>query len=598
MIKTRDIMACLPLLASILGDRYGVKVVIGGNKARTDGKTIYLPTLPLDCDETLLALARGYCDHEAAHIRHTDFEALRLAQLTPTQTHLWNSIEDWRVETQLASIFPGCRRQFQRLIQMFFGKEDDGTGTNPALSILNWVLRTVRAWDLPAIAWQRDKEAAVVDSIFPGLRAKLESVLSRVQQSCRSTKESIGYALELADIIAKYVQQQAQAQQDAKQKAKPPMSGTFVDPGQQEEGKKSDTEDSPDKADTQKTDEEQGTPDTPDDLESEAQSDEPTEGADDSTDSVSQADDEDASDSEAQSHQSEPTQQLTELLQASAKVLPKQLGELMAESLNAQLKTCVQHGLSVARIGRKSTTPLPDTLREDALKSCVALRARLQALLQAKAQKPCVTGRRGKLHTQRLYALAVNNPRVFIKPGEKLLTSTAVHLLLDCSGSMQGGRMELASLACFAVAAALGGCKGVNVGVTLFPAHSADEKTVAPLVRHGERVHRKFNMCSFGNTPLAESLWRVMQQMYPLREERKIILVLSDGAPDSIPATHHAFNRGEAMGFEMMGLGIQDNHMSRLLPKTSRTIDDLQGLAPAMFDMLQKALLHQEGGKS
>ena len=162
--------------------------------------------------------------------------------------------------------------------------------------------------------------------------------------------------------------------------------------------------------------------------------------------------------------------------------------------------------------------------------------------------------------------------------------------------------MELASLACYAVSKALEGCKGVNVGVTLFPANCSPthphERTVAPLVRHRDRVHHNFSMYSVGNTPLAESLWWVMQQMHPLRESRKIILVLSDGAPDSVPAALHAFKMGKALGFEMMGLGIQDNSLMRLLPKSSRTIDNLHDLAPAMFDMLQKALLRVEGGYS
>ena len=37
-------------------------------------------------------------------------------------------------------------------------------------------------------------------------------------------------------------------------------------------------------------------------------------------------------------------------------------------------------------------------------------------------------------------------------------------------------------------------------------------------------------------TPMAESLWWVMQQMCLLRENRKIILIITDGEPDSIPA--------------------------------------------------------------
>lgn len=53
----RHVMRSLPLLAAVLGDAYGVEVVIGGgDSAHTDGKTIHLPSLPLDGDATALAL--------------------------------------------------------------------------------------------------------------------------------------------------------------------------------------------------------------------------------------------------------------------------------------------------------------------------------------------------------------------------------------------------------------------------------------------------------------------------------------------------------------------------------------------------------------
>ena len=58
MIRTKDVLNCLPLVASILGDRYGVQVRIGGNEACTNGKVIHLPSLPMDCEPELLALAR------------------------------------------------------------------------------------------------------------------------------------------------------------------------------------------------------------------------------------------------------------------------------------------------------------------------------------------------------------------------------------------------------------------------------------------------------------------------------------------------------------------------------------------------------------
>ena len=61
MIQNKHIIKSLPLLAAALGKKYGVEVVIGGDsaytKACTNGRTIYLPALPLDCDATLLGLA-------------------------------------------------------------------------------------------------------------------------------------------------------------------------------------------------------------------------------------------------------------------------------------------------------------------------------------------------------------------------------------------------------------------------------------------------------------------------------------------------------------------------------------------------------------
>lgn len=50
----------LPLVASALGRKYGLKVVIGGEQAATGGNTIYLPSLPLSSPPELVALARGY----------------------------------------------------------------------------------------------------------------------------------------------------------------------------------------------------------------------------------------------------------------------------------------------------------------------------------------------------------------------------------------------------------------------------------------------------------------------------------------------------------------------------------------------------------
>ena len=91
-------------------------------------------------------------------------------------------------------------------------------------------------------------------------------------------------------------------------------------------------------------------------------------------------------------------------------------------------------------------------------------------------------------------------------------------------------------------------------------------------------------------TPMAESLWWVMQQMCLLRENRKIILIITDGEPDSIPAAQEAFKQAQKKGFECYGLGIMCSNIATLLPHTSRVIETLPQLAQALFELLEGAL--------
>ncbi|WP_424991894.1 cobaltochelatase CobT-related protein, partial [Nitratidesulfovibrio liaohensis] len=75
-----------------------------------------------------------------------------------------------------------------------------------------------------------------------------------------------------------------------------------------------------------------------------------------------------------------------------------------------------------------------------------------------------------------------------MRKGTRVGINTAVHLLLDCSGSMTPN-IRLASTVCHAVASALETI-GINVAITAFPAShdpaSTEQKTVGRLVRHGQ----------------------------------------------------------------------------------------------------------------
>ena len=518
MLKQKDIMDCLPLLASVLGNQYGVTVEIGGSEAYTDGKTIHLPALPLDSEPELITMIRGFADHEAAHIRETDFEILKKANLTPFQHNLFNILEDWRVEERLSARYPGCRENFRCLIQKLFGTQKAGD-INPAFSILNTILLTVRSWSVDAIIPRRESVVKTMERQYPGLRKALEGILRRVRDSCKDTGDCIRYALELEQAILQWGSEQADAQQRRKK-------------------------------------DESITKNTLDTTEVSLDA-------------------------------------LASMLNASSSdELPKGFGESLAERIELDSPKDRQKQLRVAVTGQKRLAELPPGQLSRIERQTAGLGFRLQGLIQAQKWLPVMPGVRGRLSSSLCHRLAVGNPRVFVKNGFRESPNTAVHILLDSSGSMTDSGLMLANAVCYAVGKALQGILGVNLGITAFPGASKAKRgtTVAPVLRHGEKLTTRFPEIAYGMTPMAESLWWVMQQMCLLHESRKIILIITDGEPDSIPTAQEAFKQAQKKGFECYGLGIMCPSIATLLPHASRVIETLPQLAPALFELLEGAL--------
>lgn len=515
------LMKSLPMVASVLGRKYGVKVVIGGTGAYTDGNTIHLPALPLECSETLVGLARGYIDHEAAHIRETRFDWLRLANLTPLEMHVWNTFEDWRVEHRLARLFPGCRSNFNWLIQHLFGDASE-KATDPAMAILNWLLLSVRAWDLPSLTGQRDDVGNFVESHYPGLIGRLNHVLEKAHAYCDSTQDCILYAREVVSLLKEKV-------------ASLPRQN-----GESKTGK----------------------------LGKKVVSDE------------------------------FPSDALNRLIQADDIDLPDDLGEALAASLRKESPKELDESLRVARLGSKTTKPIKPEDAVAAKRASIALRMQLHGLLQSSVLSRSKVGRHGRLNVRQLHRLSVADSRVFKRAGRRVGINTAVHILLDCSGSMRR-RIKLTTQVCHAVATALDVIDGINVAVTAFPAGTPTDggnendraPTVCPILGHGERMHGNFALSAAGCTPLGEALWWTLQQVVPLSESRKIILILTDGDPDSLNLALDAIEGGRRFGVEIYGLGITSEAITKLLPDHSRTINDLSELAPAMFGLLRGVLV-------
>ncbi|MDD2389210.1 MAG: VWA domain-containing protein [Desulfobacterales bacterium] len=562
MISKKDIMRSLPLLANALGKSYGIKVEIGGNEAFTNGSTIRLPSLPVEGDTAFLGLVRGYIDHEAAHIRHTDFDCLKQAN-TPLEKHVWNILEDRRVENKLTELFPGCRQNFNWLIRhLFLTNNQETQYKNPATKILDWLLLTVRSWDVRQLRPTAQGLAFEIDATWPGLRNDMKLTLLKARAFCPDSTACLIYAREIISLINAMTHRPcSQTNQNADDQPKEVNS-------QNENGEARSDENSSDS------------------LQPAQQQDDEEE--DEIADSISNQ--EYSTDGKKDIPQARSIRSLKNLLNASDADLPKDFGTTLAESLE-NIAEQEYSQLQVASIGHKKCGPFDAEAMENVRKSTSGIRARFHGLMQSTKLTRASPSRKGKLYARNLHRVVIGNPRIFLNQAEKQDLNTAVHILMDCSGSMYGC-INLAGQVCQVVATALFSV-GVNVGVTAFPGDNEDglsDNTVAPIVEHGKKIHSRFNLSAAGTTPMGESLWWVLQQMVLLRENRKIILIITDGSPDSMKNTRQAISAGKNLGIEFHGLGINSHEICYLLPESSQNIKELSELGPATFKLFGKVL--------
>ena len=79
-----------------------------------------------------------------------------------------------------------------------------------------------------------------------------------------------------------------------------------------------------------------------------------------------------------------------------------------------------------------------------------------------------------------------------------------------------------------------------------------------------------------------------------LKENRKILLLITDGQPGNSQKALEALHMLQNLGTEVMGIAIQSPELARLLPIQANT-DNMNDLAGAMFNILGSSLIHNKG---
>lgn len=254
-------------------------------------------------------------------------------------------------------------------------------------------------------------------------------------------------------------------------------------------------------------------------------------------------------------------------------------GEIIASARNrfygatGDLPQCKLYEPEMYPRYRKDSTLVSD-MREAAKVGGGAARQRLVMALQSEGKVGWQGGRqRGAVDPSRLAALAAGTTdrvmrRRTIRPAKR----TAVSLLLDASGSMEGGAACVAATVASATAMAMS-LGGVDFEVGAFTGYSLPggvSPEIRMVKRFGSRYdgdcHRRMayyaSNCDGSQTPLAASMFVMGSRLMARPADRRVLLVNTDGG-----ASDRRYMRGtikylEARGVEVVLIGIYSDSVA------------------------------------
>ncbi|EMI7311438.1 VWA domain-containing protein [Vibrio parahaemolyticus] len=542
----------LPIVAAAYGEKFGVKVLIQGQDAFTDGERIVIPTANPD-DPHYQQIAWGYLAHEAAHIRHTNFDMVQKASSKPIRKALLNIIEDVRIENELAKDYPGTRRSISQVIEYMVDTQQMRVPEQPepASNLQAWLLFRLRCHFLGQKALTPLYQAVDerVRQLFPAAAMSRLSAMLTAVPSLAST----GEVLKLVDAIVAMLEEES----------RPPQDDSDADGG--DDIGQDASNDSNSSSDSQ-------TPET---------------GSSATGDAAETSD----------SDNSDQADNLRQALEASAAQFEPDTFAQVAEVLSEQAE------------GHQGVTPLSLPQAEQAMlgdeailtlsaSESAQIRARLRGMVQSSQDNRNHAKRHGlRVATHRLAASQAGESRLFIQRQPRIAPNAAVHLLVDISGSMgkpigEGNRkyFHVANEAALALAMALEGIPGVVPAVSYFPGIH-QEVSIALLPKQSVR-HRAacFDQKPRGCTPMAQAMWFAANSLLAQKQKRKLMIVLTDGDPDDWAATHDIVDRCRRSGFELLGIGIQTRSVEKFFPQ-SIVINDVKDLKRELFEVTQQLLV-------
>lgn len=586
-----NVLNSLPIIAHAIGRKCGVKVCVNsGTQAYTDGRTVVLPNTPSIPRDALL----GYLVHESAHIRYTDFTVQRDSKVIAWLTNVY---EDARIERKIAKEYIGASRLLLATMR-YLHKDSVEMPEDKIEQILNFV-----ALD----CWFRHRPAAdPLKEEYEFAKQTMSSLISRADEKAiqaindelleaKTTSDCLILAKKLLDLLKTLLASNEQMMSEAdsngsnpKKTGKPGKSGN---PGKKGSGSNESNAESQSNGVQEKrangNDDKNG-----DESEGYGSGGYSASGSE-ASQSKSSSNEAGNSNGASQSNQNIGLN----LEQAPVSAALQTLYDI-SSSMKSEIEQSVatppilpQIPLGIKCSHSKDFTDKARRMLEAGRRNSIGLRRQLQGLVQAQSrtQKRLATSGRS-FNARKLSRLTTWNPCVFNRLKEHQGTATAVHILVDMSGSMRGLRESIAAESALALFLALETLPDCNPAISTF-----QSRRTTAIFRHGETLNEvtKCRISSIeanGGTPLDRALGDVLVELATTKEKRKVIFVITDGDPDSPRETHNLVKAIEKCpDVDIVGIGICSD--TSWLFKKSVRLDDVTKLPEVLFGLAKDLAL-------
>ena len=526
----------LPIVAAALGRLCGVAIEFGGQVPATDGKTIYMPMPETMAVEDELKVLGILC-HEAGHVRLTDFGNVG-HKLSHLERAIDNALEDCRIERAMNRLYPGAESLFEKA-HVAKVQELAGWKTFDEQTLVPLFLLAISEERLLYRKWLTPLTTKLSEHMQEAfgkeVSAKLETLALEVRDA-KSTQDVVA----IRKRIMRFLKRESARQESS---AEAPASDKDAS---SENGKTKQSSDS-------------------------------SNGVNERSDTA-----------------------LGRLLKATLKPVVNPL-DISGNFKRLRVDESVP-GLKVDLTGRIRPVPAKEDVGLERLararKDSVALRLALRGLVQAKAR--CgrrVTDRGRRFSTTHLCRLVVSDARVFEQCTERQAPNTAVHVLLDMSGSMGLDGGDLAVRASLGLVLGLEGIRGVNPALSVFPGAACGhaQQAICTVLKHGERLTKVTSgqigaISSWGGTPLQQALQAAGFTLAACREVKKALILITDGRV-SVQETKEIFEELKKAGIRVLAIqiGIMDD--LKRFPIDSAHISHVGELQQVLFGFAKKLLL-------